>query len=345
MNISSENTFTATPNFVTATLPPSLISPATEIPILPTSTLSIVTESTITPIEGTTTTQVNVRAETSTASSTLGLIGQFAKVQVTGRDASGSWYRIIFAESAAGYGWVRAEYVQVNTPAEIPLVEVAAGNGSGVSGLVIQKINVRNGPGTNFDSLGVLSPNDVVAITGKDPSGAWIQIIFTSTPDGKGWAASEFLKVDHLDSLPVIGDVGQAVLPTNEASTPTIAILTAREDGDSMQVPSVSTNLSALGERILQFSGDVSSPNGDVEDWVQFNSSSKNILAEMKCSNNALRVELWNNGLQVQDTLLACGERRVISLELGQPYFFRIQANAGPDLQYVQYTLRISAIK
>ena len=150
VNISSENAFTATPDFVTATLPPTLTPPATQISILPTSTLSIAGEPTISPIEGTTTTQVNVRAETSTASETLGLIGQFAKVQIIGKDASGSWYQIIYADSGTGHGWVRAEYVQVNAPAEIPLVENVAGNGSGVSGLVIQKINVRNGPGTDL---------------------------------------------------------------------------------------------------------------------------------------------------------------------------------------------------
>ena len=65
-----------------------------------------------------------------------------------------------------------------------------------------------------YDSLGVLSPNDVVFITGKDPSGAWMQIEFANAPDGKGWVASEFLKVDNLDSLPVIGNVEQAVSPT-----------------------------------------------------------------------------------------------------------------------------------
>ena len=60
--------------------------------------------------------------------------------------------------------------------AKIVVVGDAAGSGSGVSGLVIQKINVRNGPAATFESLGVLNPNDVVFITGKDPSGAWIQI-------------------------------------------------------------------------------------------------------------------------------------------------------------------------
>ena len=341
----SETVFTEAPDFVTAVLPSMLPPPATQIATLPISTLSVTTGRTITPIEGTTTTQVNVRAETSTASTTLGLIGQFAKVQVIGRDASGSWYRIIYADSAAGYGWVRAEYVQVNAPKEIPLVEIATGSGSGLSGLVIEKINVRNGPGTTYASLGVLNQNDVVFIIGKDPSGVWMRIEFTNASDGKGWAAAEFLKVDNLDALPVIGNLEQAESPTAIASVPTMEILMAIEDGDSMRAPSAVINFSTSGARIFQFSGDVSSPNGDVEDWVQFTSSGKNIFVEMKCSNNDLRVELWNNSQWINDILLSCEEKRVINTNPAQPYFLRIQANSINNLQYIQYSLKVSVVE
>ena len=156
---------------------------------------------------------------------------------------------------------------------------------------------------------------------------------------------SVILKVDNLDSLPVIGDVEQAVSPTNEASIPTVAVLTAREDGDSIQAPSVSVNLSALGERTLQFSGDVSSPNGDMEDWVQFTSFTTNILVEVKCSNNALRVELSNNDLDAIKTILTCGIKSAIKIMPNQPYLFRIQANSSNNFEYIQYSLKISAIE
>ncbi len=348
MNIDRENAFTATPNFVTATLPIASTPPTTQIVTLPTSTLSLVAVPTISPIDGTTTTQVNVRAQTSTASETLGLIGQFVKVQIIGRDASGSWYQIIFAESGTGYGWVRAEYVQVSAPAEIPLVENMAGNRSSVSGLVIQKINVRNGPGTTFESLGVLNPNDVVFITGKDPSSAWIQIEFMNAPDGKGWVASEFLQMQNPDSLPIIGDVAQAVgsgTPTSIPLTPPLFPSPARQDGDSMLSPFAVVIFSPSGMRALQVIGDVSAPDGDTEDWVQLTSFTAHLLAEVKCSNNELHVELWNNDHNASNVVLTCGERLVIKIEPAQSYFLRIQANDSSDLQYVQYSLKVSAVE
>ena len=341
---------TATSDFVTAVLPftPKPASTPTVTGIPSASALSGSVEPIIVPIEGTTTTQVNVRAEPSTASETLGMISIFTKIQVTGKDASGSWYQIIYAGSETGNGWVRAEYVQVNATAEIPLVGASAGSGSAVSGLVIQKINVRNGPATTFESLGILNPNDVVFITGKNPSGAWMQIEFASAPEGTGWVASEFLQMSNSDSLPIIGDALQTAeigTPVSIPLTPTISQSPARQDGDSMLSPFAVVIFSPSGMRAFQVQGDVSAPDGDTEDWVQLTSFTARILAEVECSNSALRVELWNNGLNAGDLALACGERRVIKIESTESYFFRIQASSSNNSQYIQYSLKVSAVE
>ena len=344
--ISNENTFTATPDFITATLPPTVTLPATQISILRTSTARVAGEPTTSPIEGITTTQVNVRTETSTASETLGLIGQFAKVQIIGRDASGSWYRIVFAESATGYGWVRAEYVQVNASAEIPPVENVTGGGSYVSGLVIQKINVRNGPGTSYNSLGVLSPNDVVAITGKDPSGAWMQIEFTNAPDGKGWAASEFLQIDNPDILPIVGSVEKINnTPASATTLPTTIELLAIQDGDSMQAPLAKALFSPTGTRALQVTGEVSAPSGDTEDWIQFTSYSEIITIQMICSSDNLKVELWNNMILENDFLLTCGDKQFVTITPNDIYFLRLSETSSNEPHYTHYILTLEAIR
>jgi uncharacterized protein YraI len=336
VNISNASAVTSTPDFVTATLP------ATEIPLstqtaIPTVSTPVAVETRIpSTVEGTTTTQLNVRAEPSTASEALGLIGPFAKVNVTGKDASGSWYQIVYA---GGNGWIRAEYVQVNTTAEIPVIDSGTGSGSGVSGLVLQKINVRNGPGTTFESLGTLNPKDVVFITGKDPSGKWIQFEFANGADEKGWGALEFLQVDNLDALPVIGNVEQTA--TAPASG---GILPAIQDNDSLQAPLATVLFSATGAHALQVNNNISAPEGDLEDWFQFTSFSKNILVEIKCSNNAFRMELWKNAQAVEDIPLLCGQSRALKVETGQSYFLHIQANSGGGFQFIQYETKISTL-
>jgi len=339
---------TATPNFVTATLPSTSIpqtAEAVQSSTLPAPAPSAVEELIISPVDGTTTTQVNVRTGPSTASESLGMIGPFVKIQVIGKDASGSWFQVIYAESETGKGWVRAEYAQVNAPDEIPLVETTAASGAAVSGLVIQKINVRNGPGTEYELLGVLNSNDVVFITGKDPGGTWMQIEFASAPDGKGWVTAEFLQVGNLDSVPLIG--AAVVEATSMAVTPTPGALvtSAMQDGDSMQAPLALVVFSPSSSRALQMFGDVSAPDGDVEDWIQFTTDGGVVSIRLTCSGDALRAELWNDQKPVHGFSLLCGDESFVRVTPNSSYFLRLSESDMNGHGYTKYILNLEGIR
>lgn len=339
VNIASENA-TATPIFITATLPATAIPLPTLTPLPPTPA------PTIAPIEGTTTTQVNVRAETSTASANLGTIAQFTKVQIIGRDKSKSWYQVIFTGAPNGSGWVRAEYVQVNATAEIPVIESVSGGGAGVSGLVIQKINVRSGPGTSFDALGELNPNDVVFISGKDESGKWLQIEFAGAADGKGWAALEFLKVEDTDSLPVIGSTPPTAQAAASAAPAQVTDpVTAMLDGDSMDAPLATFNFSSAGARTARISSDISSPNGDISDWVEFTSYNGRIAIQIICSEASLQVELWKDRGAVDTFPLACSEKHLLNLVADQTYLLQISEANAAGVFYTNYILVMENIR
>jgi uncharacterized protein YraI len=341
------NSATVTPDFVTATLPPTLsprVGETAQISTQSVPTPSAVAELTTSPVEGTTTTQVNVREGPSTASESLGLVGPFVKVQVIGKVASGSWYQIIYAESEAGKGWVRAEFVQVNAPAEIPLVEATSGSGSAVSGLVIQKVNVRNGPGTEYELLGVLNSNDVVFITGKDPSGKWIQIEFASAPDGKGWVIAEFLQMGNIETVPLIASAtDETTNPTDMAPTPNIITISAIQDGDSMQTPLAMVTFSPTGPRALQVNGDVSAPVGDLEDWIQFTTDGEVVAIQVTCPGNTLRVELWDTEKPVDD--LPCGDRSFVTVAPNSSYFLRLSESSVNIPGYTNYILKVENIR
>lgn len=328
---------TATPDFFTATLPPTLALPAEQTATLPAPTPSAVEKSNPTPaVEGTTTTQVNVRAEPSTASASLGMVGPFVKVQISGRDASGSWYQIIYSESESGKAWVRAEYVQVNAPVEIGLVETTSSSGSGVSGLVIQKINVRKGPGTEYESLGVLNSNDVVFITGKDLSGSWVQIEFVGAPDGRGWVTEKFLQVENIEAVPLVGAAA-------ETATPNAMMTSAMQDDDSMQVPLAVAVFSPTGSRALQVSGDVSAVNGDMEDWVKFTPNSETVAIKVTCASDTLRVTLWRDGKPLEDILPACGNKIYLTVSPNSGYFLRL-AQMDNQPGYTNYVLSLESV-
>lgn len=326
---------TSTPDFVTATLPPTSIPLPTQTSLPPTAI------PTIQPIEGTTTTQINVRAETSTASESLGVLPAFSKVQVTGKDASGIWLRILYPDSAAGIGWVRAEFVLVDASVEVPVVGVETGGGAGRSGLVLSGINVRSGPGTDFESLGVLIQNDVVPVLGKDESGGWIQIQFADSPDGTGWAAVEFLQVDEVESLPVVGTGAvEGDEPQEQAVT---SAQTAAPDGDTQAMPLADLTLAPI-LRAVQVNGDVSAPNGDNEDWVAFNAEGVAVTIEILCPAQSLRAEVWSNGIR-SDTAPACGETFLLKMSAGSRHQIRLFADGSSGQTYARYVLKISVIQ
>jgi len=112
-----------------------------------------------------------------------------------------------------------------------------------------------------------------------------------------------------------------------------------------LQAPLATALFSAAGTHALQVNNSVSAPDGDVEDWIQFTSFSENIMLEIKCSNSAFRMELWNNSQFLVDIALLCGQSQVVKLETGQPYLLRLQANGDEGFQIIQYDIKISAVR
>ncbi len=336
VNTEGESATAIIPNFVTSTLPPTLIPLSTSTPLSPTEI------PTNTPITGTTNTQLNVRAGTSAASASLGMIGAFEAVQVVGKDPSGTWYQIIFAASETENGWVRAEYVQVDDSGKILPVETGSGFGLGRSGVVLENINVRVGPGAEFESLGLLSPKDVVLITGKDPGGEWAQVEVPGAENLKGWVTIKFLQAENMESVPTIGEALQETpLPAEAEAALVPENLPAQTDGDSMESPLMVTRFSPTGAKALLFSGDVSAPDGDIEDWVQFITYGNSVAIQTKCTSDTLSVQLWNDGKPVDGFSLVCGEMRLISVTPNSNYFFKIFETVTSESRHTYYTLNL----
>lgn len=59
------------------------------------------------------------------------------------------------------------------------------------------RLNVRVGPGTSFNKVGTIAPEDIANLIGIDPSGKWYRIPFR---DGYGWVLAEAMRVTIEDS-------------------------------------------------------------------------------------------------------------------------------------------------
>ncbi|HEU0294914.1 MAG TPA: SH3 domain-containing protein [Anaerolineales bacterium] len=345
---------TPTLQIITTTLRPLETPRSTETPVsFPATQLP-----TVTPVEGITSTQLNVRAEPSTASAVLGVIPANAKVQIVGMDPGESWWQILYPDAGQaneGKGWVTAQYVTTVGRPEVPVIGAAGSNlgnpnaAPAALAIIQQQLNVRSGPGTSFNSLGTLNPQDVVALTGKDANGAWLQIEYSTGPDGRGWINAAFAQAQGVERLPIVTDAGQVIgtaTPVDTPLPPTATVLPAPNDNDSARAPAVNVTFAATGTHSLHFTSDVSSPTGDSEDWIQFTPFTQKVILELTCAGNGLlTLELLQNNQPFMDgNPIACGESRMITTQAGMAYQIHFQANASEQLNYTRFTVKVASL-
>ncbi|HSG44741.1 MAG TPA: SH3 domain-containing protein [Anaerolineales bacterium] len=335
--VQSDIIATTQPLTITATLPPTTTTQPSETP------LPSLHQKTTAPLEGITSAQLNVRAEPSTASEVLGIIAANANVQITGKDIGESWWQIIYDAGAEGKGWVTAQYVETGDSSQIPVIGRGGANPQlGNTAIVIQQLNIRSGPGTSFDSIGTLNADDVVNLTGRNSSGSWLQIKFAAGPEGSGWVNSGFIKTDTIAGLPILSDEGNMLgtgTPVDTPLPPTPTIVPAPMDFDSADAPLKTVILEVGGPQTVLFNGDVSSPEGDIEDWISVTTQEDFLFISVKCTGNKLiKIKI----IEVA-TELPCNEvTQPIPVAINEHFLIHIQAIGSENqLQYTKYTLEI----
>ncbi len=294
-----------------------------------------------------------MRSGPGTTFAALGLLNAGEKVQILNQGSQGTWYQILYPSAPQGHGWVAAQYVQVAAGVEIPPDGTATP--AGPTGVVTQRLNVRSGPGMTFDTLGLLQPDAVVSLTGKNATAAWFQIDYASGPGGHGWITAQYVRTEAAANLPVLDDFGTPVAPgtagtpSGPPATPTPTIGMAYPDGDSRAVPAVSMTFSAAGTHQFTYSSQVSIPQGDSEDWVEFTpyaltGTEAHLAFGLTCSgNDTLLVELWQGGSALAGWgSLSCGDvEAAVTLPAGQSYEIRLSPAPGEGLRLVDYVLRV----
>ncbi len=165
---------------------------------------------------------VNVRSGPSTEYDIIGQLNSGNETRITGRsDQESNWLRIEFG---AQEGWVAYFTVTViGDVGTLPVVEaledrVDASNLASPTPTVahrsddvyistFRRVNVRSGPGMEYQRIGTLDPGNSADITGRTDDNEWLQIDF----DGQqGWIA--YFVVTVTGSL---GDVAVAGVPTS----------------------------------------------------------------------------------------------------------------------------------
>jgi hypothetical protein len=252
-------------------------------------------------------------------------------------------------------------------PSATPVIAPAEGQ-------TISQLNVRSAPSAEGELLGTVEISTKVQLVGKDPTSSWWLIAYPKSPTGTGWVTAQFVQATtDTQNVPVIGANSQGtgdnpaagVTPTAEtgstsetgsAAVPSpasgLALATAYPDGDSAQAPAVSVTLAKAYAPSFNYSSDVSIPEGDPEDWVQFKLDGQTgtetiVTVTLNCSGSGLlNVELIQNNTHLQGwDNIVCGHPSQLQLYLyaGSPYNLRLT----PALQgsntfgYVAYTVTV----
>ena len=70
------------------------------------------------------------------------------------------------------------------------------GTPEGPTILVPEQVNVRTGPSTDYDKVGVLIAGQRAPALGRSPGGEWIQIFYPGVPGNLAWVYAPFVVLD-----------------------------------------------------------------------------------------------------------------------------------------------------
>lgn len=130
-----------------------------------------------------------------------------------------------------------------------------------------QNVNLRSGPGTNYDVIGSLKAGDKLPVTGRKIDSTWWQV---SSPAGTAWVAASVVTVENfsdeirLTSIPPT----PTVLPALPSSPPNPAMATVDTSKRLQVVPTIPVIVapapsSGSGGMCCKYCGPNSKPCGD----------------------------------------------------------------------------------
>lgn len=168
-----------------------------------------------TPVPGgalvTAATNVNVRAGPGTQYDIYGVMQEGQSASVAGACNDYSWWAISIPVSE-GTGWVSADYVRPENTENVPLVDCSSAQQPVVptpepgqpSVTALALLNVREGPGTNYPSYGMLRPSQSAIAVGTNADASWYAISIPPAEDGIGWVSAEYVIAENTAELPII---------------------------------------------------------------------------------------------------------------------------------------------
>lgn len=266
-------------------------------------------------VTATTTVNLNVRSGPGLEYEILGTLPEGSVVGFTGfTDGTGDWVQVDAADGPLG--WVVARYLsnvpeglQVR-PADVAKVEATPApveeeesaitfSPAVVTATASYNLNIRNGPGTEYDLLDTLPAGSVVGFTGfTDGTGEWVQVDAAKGP--LGWVAARYLS-----SVPEGLQIRPADQPEEEMAIPTPEAKEAVTFSQDVVTATTTVNLNVRSGPGTQYDILDTLPQGSVvgftgftdstSDWVQIDAAAGPVgwVAGQYLSNVPSDLQVW----------------------------------------------------
>lgn len=138
----------------------------------------------------------------------IALLEPGQQAQVEGMNEEETWWAINVPYLTSGRGWVLAERVLAENTLAVRVISNIEGSGNGIAatstGRALANVNIRSGPGMNYQKVGTLEIDQETAIVGIDPEKFWYLVEIPGISDDQGWVSVDYVVAQNAADLPVV---------------------------------------------------------------------------------------------------------------------------------------------
>jgi len=159
---------------------------------------------------------INVRSGPGSQYPSYGVVSIGTSGAVIGISEDGEWWvvKVSIEYAPDGRGWVKGEFVEVTNAENVPVIptpplgdiEFPPPESGAPTAIVLQPVNVRSGPSTDYLRYGIAPAGAAAEVVGISEDGLWwvVKISVDLSPEGQGWVSADFVEVIGGEDAPVI---------------------------------------------------------------------------------------------------------------------------------------------
>lgn len=136
---------------------------------------------------------LNVRSGPSPAYPSIAVVTSGQQLLLIGRNASATWVKVQIPNGQQG--WVNVYYVQTSASVvALPIVDAPVDPGHAIGVVNTGAVNVRTGPGAQYNSIAVLGSGTAVTLIGRNADATWTKVRLSNGIEG--WIGSGLLQTN-----------------------------------------------------------------------------------------------------------------------------------------------------